>query len=139
MATYTYTGKLTDFSEQPFPDAAPALWVEADKPAYGPNGPLSTKRIPVVVAANGNFSVDLVASVDTSPTVKYGLFVKWLHGDGSPAGQTEWEFTAVQGGGPIKDMTDAPVSAWWVGPPWPPNQPRGFYLDKDTNDVWRKQ
>lgn len=71
MATYTYTGKLTDFGEAPFPNAHPRLWVEAREPALGLHGPLAPRRIPVTVASNGTFSVQLIASVDTVPTAQY--------------------------------------------------------------------
>lgn len=139
MATYTYTGKLTDFGEAPFPNATPKLWVEATEPAFGPTGALSTRRIPVTVTSNGDFSVDLIPSVDTSPTVFYKLRLEWLHADGNIAGWNEWQFTAVQGGGQIKDMVSAPASVWWVGPPWPNPLMSGFYLDRFTNDVGRKE
>lgn len=139
MATYTYTGRLTDFGEAPFPDAKPRLWVEARVPAFGPNGPLAPRRIPVTVASNGDFTVDLVASVDTNPTVEYVLRVEWLHVDEEISGWSEWPFTAVIGGGQIKDMgPGAPLSVWFVGPPWPANTPPGFYYDKLTDDVGRK-
>lgn len=139
MTTYTYTGRLTDFGEAPFPEAMPRLWVEATEPAFGPTGALATRRIPVTVAPNGNFSVALVASVDTSPTNIYKLRLEWLHAEGNLAGWSEWEFTAAIGGGSITESAAAPLSVWWVGPPWPPYPlPLGFYFDTITNDVGRK-
>lgn len=142
MATYTYTGKLTDFSEAPFPGAAPVLWVTPDGSAFGPDGLLSENIIPVAIATDGTFLVPLVASSDTSPPTLYTLRCKWLAPDGLGGtyivGLSEWKFTAVVGGGAVKDMVTAPVSVWFVGPPWPAPEPSGFYFDRYTNDVGRK-
>lgn len=139
MATYTYTGRLTDYGEAPFPDAKPRLWVEVREAGFGPSGPLAPRRIPVTVASNGNFSVELVASVDTVPPARYTLRLEWLHADGNLAGWTEWQFNAAPGGGVLKPDKDVPLSVWFVGPPWPVNTPPGFYFDRFTNDVGRKQ
>lgn len=139
MATYTYTARLTDFGQQPFPDAHPNLFVVPSVDAFGPTGLLAAKRIPVTFYdPNGAFTVDLVASADTSPAVTYTLVCEWLDVAGSPLGFAEWRFIAVPGGGPIKDMVNAPVSVWWVGPPWPANLPSGFYFDLATGDVGRR-
>lgn len=137
MATYTYTGKLTDVGEAPFPGAIPRLWVEPATEMFGPGGPLATKRVPVTVAANGSFSVALVASVDTVPAARYRLRCEWLDGD-TVLGSSSWDFNAVVGGGNITESAGAPASVWWVGPPWPAGLPSGFYFDKITNDVGRK-
>lgn len=139
MTAYTYTGRLTDFGEAPFPDAHPRLWVEAREPALGLDGPLAPRRIPVAVTSNGAFSVQLIASVDTVPPAQYVLRLEWLHADDTLAGWTEWPFTAVIGGGALAPTAGAPLSVWWVGPPWPANLPPGFYFDTITNDVGRKE
>lgn len=137
MATYPYTGRLTDFGEAPFPSAFPRLVIVADRDAFGPSGLLSKKRIPVTVAADGTFRVSLVPSTDTSPPVRYTARCEWLDGE-TLVGFSEWSFTALPGGGPIKDMVTAPLSVWFVGPPWPQGTPPGWYFDRFTNDVGRK-
>ena len=137
MATQTYTGRLTDFGELPFPDAQPRLSVAPAVDAFGPNGLLSSKRIPVSLAADGSFSVALVPSTDTSPPVEYVLRCEWLDAE-ILLGYSQWRFTALPSGGAISGMVSAPLSVWWVGPPWPPTLPSGWYFDQFTNDVGRK-
>lgn len=139
MAVYLYTGVLADFAQSPFPEAVPRLKVIASRAAFGPLGPLAEKPVLVPVAASGAFTVSLVASTDTTPPTKYRLFCEWLNSEGAPVGWSEWEFTAVVGGGPVKDMVTAPPSVWFVGPPWPAAEPAGFYWDTTTDDVWRKE
>lgn len=136
MTTYTYTGRLTDFGETPFLSAVPELWIEPINSAFGQQGPLANKRIPIHLEGNGAFSVSLVASADTSPPTKYRLRLEWIDSD-VLVGWTEWEFTAEIGGGTISDGVSAPVSVWWVGPPWPSPLRKGFYFDRNTNDVGR--
>lgn len=100
MATATYTGKLTDFAEAPFPDAEPSLTVRPKHDGFGPQGLLSTRRIPVTVASNGTFSFELTPSASVLPPQSYILRCDWLGG----FGYSEWEFEARAGGGNIKDM-----------------------------------
>ena len=99
MAKATYTGKLTDFGEVPFPDDVPKLWVAPKRGAFGAVGVLATRRVAITVAPNGSFSVDLVPSAALMPPQSYLLRCEWSGG-----GSTEWEFTALRGGGNIKDM-----------------------------------
>lgn len=139
MATYEYTGVLADFSQAPFPGAHPKLEVVAKQAAFGPLGPLADKPVRVPVAASGAFTVTLVASADTTPPTTYELRCTWLNDDDTPVGWSEWTFTAVVAGGPIKDMVTAPPSVWFIGPPWPASEPSGFYWDTTTDDVWRKE
>lgn len=139
MATYTYTGRVVDFSEQPFPGATPRLRVRPEGPSFGPAGFYADRDIPAPLGADGSFSVALTASPDLSPPRSYTLVAEWLTSNESGqeivTGWAEVSFYAVVGGGQIKDMVDAAPSIWWVGPPWPANLPRGFYLDTETNDV----
>lgn len=132
MATATYTGKLTDFGESPFPGAVPKLWVEAEKPGVGPSGPLATRRIPVTVASNGNFTVALVPSVLVQPVAKYVLRLEWVNTSGVMQGTSDWLFTARPGGGHIRDMIDTPILPWVIaygyGPP-PSGITTGIYID----------
>ena len=99
MAKATYTGKLTDFGEAPFPGDVPKLWVAPKRGAFGAVGVLATRRVAVTVAPDGSFSVDLVPSAALMPPQSYLLRCEWSGG-----GSTEWEFTALAGGGNIKDM-----------------------------------
>lgn len=139
MATYTYTVRVTDFGERPLPDAQLRVWVEADRDAHSPSGQLSKRRIPVVIDSSGVGSVQLVASADTSPPIKYTLRGDWVtiteSGQEILAGWSEWPFTALPGGGPIQDGVNAPPSIWWVGPPFPVTEPPGFYWDLTTDDI----
>lgn len=138
MAKYSYTGRLTDFSETPFPGAIPELVVRPEREAFGTTGLLASRDIRVTVDSTGTFSVDLVASVDMSPASGYVLVCNWLDAGGVARGWSEWKFNAVIGGGPIKDSVSAPASVWIVGPPWPAEPIKGaFYFDKFTNDVGR--
>lgn len=139
MAIYTYTGTLADLGGSPFPGAFPKLYVVADRDTFGPNGPIpANKRVEIPVASDGSFAVQLTASADLSPSVRYTLRCEWLDGE-TPLGWAEWDFTAYGGGGPIKDGVSAPASVWWVGPPWPSGLPSGWYLNRFTNDVGRKE
>lgn len=134
MAVYTYRGRLTDFAQDPFPDAYPRLFVQPVNDAISETHLLSSKRIPVHVEPDGRFAVLLVPSAETTPVTKYRLLCEWLVSD-EPVGWSVWEFTAVVGGGDIGTMPNGPVSQVWVGPPWPPSNPRGMYFDRFTNDV----
>lgn len=109
MATATYTGKLTDFAEAPFPDAEPSLTVRPKHDGFGPQGLLSTRRIPVTVASNGTFSFELTPSASVLPPQSYILRCDWLGG----FGYSEWEFEARAGGGNIKDMGVIDQTGLW--------------------------
>ena len=131
MALYTYTGKLTDFTGTPFPGAQPRLWVEPDGSGFSGDGVLATKRIPVAVASNGNFSVQLEASATVRPEAIYLLKCEWLDGD-TVLGWTDWaRFRAPAGGGNIGELNQAPQPPWSIaygfGPP-PPGI-TGLYID----------
>lgn len=132
-----YTGKLADYTTQPFPGATPHLTVHALRPGVLADGTfLATREIPVTLANNGTFTVELAASVDVTPTAQYELRIEWLNASGVPAGWSTWRFAAQAGGG-VLQPGEAPISVWWVGPPWPSPLLPGFYFDKDTNDVGR--
>lgn len=136
MALFVYTGTLKDFGGAPFPGAVPRLTVEADRDAFGPDGPLpARKRIQVPVAPDGAFSVRLQASADTVPPVQYLLRCEWLDG-ATPLGYAEWRFTAHQGGGPVTEGGAPPTYSVWVGPPWPPAGTPGLYLDTNSPNDW---
>jgi hypothetical protein len=144
MATYPYTGTLTDFAEQPIAGAAPRLRVMPERDSFGPSGPLASRGIPVSLEADGKtFTTHLVATVDTSPQTRYTLVCDWfaqdVGGQEILAGWAEWTFTAAIGGGEIKDMFDAPASVWFVGPPWPAQPVVGaFYLDRTGDQPWAR-
>lgn len=127
MSIATFSGRLSDFAEAPFPSAQPRLWVISDVPAFGPTGALARKRIPVTVNSLGEFSFDVVPSADTSPPTRYQLCCEWLDGTGGVAGWSEWDFTAAVGGGPIKDMGLIPITRFWCGPEAPENTGPGLW------------
>lgn len=135
MATYTYTGRLTDFGEKPFLTATPKLWVEPEHPAFSDTGPAVARRILITVASNGSFSVDLVASADLTPNTRYRLRCEWLD-SGVLAGWTEWIFTALIGGGSIADMPDSVITnVWYAVSPPPVNRSGIYWIHPTTGDV----
>lgn len=140
MAVYTYTGKLTDFGEAPFPDAKPRLWVEPTRDAFSPSGPSSRKRIPVTVAADGSFSVDLTASIDLTPPTPYALRCEWfaadITSDDGLVGWSQWEFTAQVGGGPVATMPGTTLTRVWYATTAPTVSRTGIYwVHPFTGDV----
>lgn len=136
MAVYTYTGKLTDFGEAPFPSAMPRLWVEPLRDAFSPSGPSAAKRIPVTVASNGTFSVDLTASIDMVPPTTYSLRCEWLDPDsGSAIGWAQWDFTAQIGGGPIATMPGVLTRVWYDTTPPPVDRLGIYWIHPTTGDV----
>ncbi|MCW2165417.1 hypothetical protein B0I12_002572 [Microbacterium hydrothermale] len=143
MAKYTYTLRVTDFSGSPFPGAVPRARIRPMRDASGPDGMLSSRDIPVTLDGSGRGAADLVATVDTAPETRYRLVVDWLtttqSGQEIAGWGSEWEFTAVAGGGDIKTMGDVPASAIFYGPPWPANTPPGLYIDTATGDIGWKE
>lgn len=140
MTVYSYTGKLTDFGESPFPEAIPKLWVEPERDAFARSGPLAAKRIPVRVLDSGNFSVDLLASIDTTPPTNYSLRCEWLQGiDGPPLGWAQWDFTAQIGGGAIATMPNFLSVIWYSSSPPPAERDDIYWVHPGTGDVkvWR--
>lgn len=144
MATYTYTGRLTDLGESPFPGASPRLWVapenEGSFDPFTPAGPGASRRIPIQLGDDGAFSVDLVASVDLSPPTRYLLRCDWFTtseaGSEVLAGWSEWRFTALIGGGPISTMPDGVFTRVWysITPP-PVSRPGIIWVHPNTGDV----
>lgn len=136
MVVYTYTGKLTDFGEAPFPTAMPRLWVAPLRDAFIPSGPAVAKRIPVQVSPVGQFAVDLTASVDLNPTTKYSLRCEWLDTDGGGSvGWAQWDFVAALGGGPISTMPGEMTRVWYSVSPPPANRAGIFWINPITDDV----
>lgn len=135
MTVYTYTGKLADFSDAPFPDALPRLWVEGKHAAVSKGSMHALKRVHVPVNSRGFFSVSLVASVDLTPESPYLLRCEWLDGD-TVLGWTEWEFTALIGGGNIADMPSGVITNVWYSTLPPPVDRAGiFWINPETGDV----
>lgn len=143
MATFPYTGRLTDFAEQPFPNALPRLTVAGERSSFGPTGLLSERPVVLEVAADGSFVANLVPTVQTSPQIRYLFKCSWFtinqSGREVSAGWSEWTITAAIGGGPVKDMVTAPASVWFVGPPWPAKPVVGaFYLDRTGDQPYAR-
>lgn len=136
MAVYDYTGKLTDFGEAPFPDAYPRLWVSPQQDAFSPSGPAAAKHIPVTVASDGSFSVELIASIDLVPPTPYTLRCDWLNGPGGdPLGWAQWDFTAQPGGGPIATMPGVMTRVWYSTSQPPVSRAGIFWINPVTDDV----
>lgn len=145
MAVYTYTGRLTDLGEAPFPGASPRLRVEPETAGttsdpFTPTGPGATRAILIPVAPDGTFTVDLIASVDLIPNTRYILRCDWFttgsSGQEVLAGWSEWRFTALIGGGPISTMPNAPVTRVWYSITPPPVQRPGIsWVHPNTGDV----
>lgn len=137
MAVYSYTGKLTDFGEAPFPNAYPRLWVAPQRDAFSPSGPAAAKRIPVEVASNGTFSVDLTASIDLVPPTPYTLRCEWLSSanDPDPKGWAQWDFTAQPGGGDIATMPGVMTRVWYSTKQPPVNRSGIYWVNPATDDV----
>ncbi len=135
MTVYTYTGKLADFSDAPFPEAQPRLWVEGRHASTSPRVLHALKRVRVPVNSRGFFSVDLVASTDLSPASDYVLRCEWLDAD-TVIGWTEWEFTALIGGGNIADMPTGEITNVWYSTMPPPVDRTGIiWIHPETGDV----
>lgn len=134
MAVYTYTGRLADFGGKPFPSALPVLWVEPEQAGFSEDGALARKRIPVTVASNGTFSVDLAASSSVMPEAIYILRCEWFDGDTS-IGWSEWaRFRAPVGGGDIGADNSSPIPSWAIlyGMKPPPDYlNNGLYIQID--------
>ncbi len=132
MTVYTYTGKLTDYGGAPFPGARPSLYVTPVEAGFTNTGVLARKRIPVTVASNGNFSVQLESSAAVKPEAIYVLTCVWLNTDGGAAESSEWaRFRAAVGGGNIGELAQTPSTPWAIsygyGPP--PRGLTGLYID----------
>lgn len=140
MAVYTYTGKLADFGEEPFPGASPRLWVAPRKSAFARSSLAAARRMPIPVASDGTFEVDLIASIDLVPPVIYTLECDWftvaVSGQEILAGRARWTFTAQIGGGPIATMPDSKLTRVWYATTQPPVNRSGIYwIHPTTGDV----
>lgn len=142
MAVYAYTGKLTDFGEAPFPSATPRLWVGPERSAFSPMGLAAARRIPIVVASDGSFSVELTASIDLVPPTRYSLRCDWftvtVNGKEVRAGWAQWDFTAQIGGGPIATMPGVLTRVWYDTTPPPVERTGIYWIHPTTGDrkVW---
>lgn len=148
MATYTYTGRLTDIGAAPLASVLRVrLRVRPEEEAFGPNGIVSATPVDVPVdPATGAFQMVLHPSGELKSKsgrtgVRYILSADRFEetpqgGEWSP-GWDIWKFTAVVGGGNIGDMEGASLLAVWIGPPWPqPPLPSGLYIDKAPPNAW---
>lgn len=135
MTVYTYTGRLADFGDKPFPSAKPRLWVEGTQPATSRQAIHALKRVHIALNEFGAFSVDLTASADLTPPTPYLLRCEWLDGD-TVLGWTEWRFTALIGGGNISNMQDGEATnVWFSTQPPPDNRPGIIWINPVTGDV----
>lgn len=139
MAVYDYTGKLTDFTEQPVPGAVPRLYVVPNGDAFSPSGPSAKRRIPVEVASNGTFTVSLTASTDVVPETAYTLRCDWftttVFGQEVQQDWSEWEFSAQPGGGSIATMPNKIMRVWYSTSRPPVDVAGIFWVNPVTGDV----
>lgn len=135
MTVYTYTGKLADFGDKPFPTAKPRLWVEGTHAAVSRHAIHALKRVYIALGESGQFSVDLTASADLTPPTQYLLRCEWLDGE-TVMGWTEWRFTALIGGGNIGNMQDGAATNVWYSTQSPPDNRAGIiWINPVTGDV----
>lgn len=135
MTVYTYTGRLADFGDKPFPAARPRLWVEAVNAATSQHAIHALKRVHITLDQSGQFSVELTASADLTPPTPYLLRCEWLDGD-TVMGWTEWKFTALIGGGNIGNMQDGDATNVWYSTQSPPDNRAGIiWINPVTGDV----
>ena len=145
MSVATYTGSLNVLGHELLSEWSPRLTVRPEVEAFGPSGIISSKyRTIPVDAETGDFSVTLFPSTeltgsDNRTGVKYILelqmFGESVDGTAIILHQDVWIFTAIFGGGNIRDMGSAPPVALISGPPWPATPQPGTYFDVVTGDV----
>lgn len=124
-------------------DLGRRLTVRPEVEAYGPSGIVSSRRRGVVLDdATGDFSVTLFPSpelrgVDGRDGVNYilelALFEEALD-DATWTVHDTWVFTAIVGGGDIKNMGPYPSNNLIEGPPWPEGMPPGAYFEPETGE-----
>jgi hypothetical protein len=145
MVTYAYTGALTDIGLGNLGGWQPEMTVRPKVSAFGPDGLVSDVRVPVALAA-GAFTMNLIPSGDLTPVaggtagvpyvVEVGRFELAEDLQKIWHGTETWEFTAVDGGGNVGDMTDfaaAPNSVLVSLDPPPPGY-KGWYLNGSVDD-----
>ncbi|WP_091232671.1 hypothetical protein [Microbacterium sp. 3J1] len=146
MATFTYTGTLTDIGLGDLDGWLPEMTVRPKVSAFGPDGLVSDVRVAVALTGdtfsmNLTPSAELTAAATRTPNVLYVIevgryeladdLVKIWHGTEA------WEFTAVVGGGSIGEMpgvTPESLVPFGFGPP-DPDMP-GLYYDADTGMMY---
>lgn len=136
MAKYTF--KLQTFGLASLAAFAPTVWFIASETAFGPDGPLVTKRVEATLGADDLWSVELVPSVNTTPNVTYTMRIEWLNGANIPNGMDViGGIVAALGGGPIAEMGGIPITRFWAGPPPGPLNPERdtWWLDSVTGDL----
>ena len=133
----TVTGTLTDFGLAALSAFQPVLIFKADSPALTTGSVLSARPIRVTPAADGSFTVDLVASSFTTPEVTYTLRIEWLDSAGGYIGLDILSNLVVPPGtSSIDTLSSIPISRWWVGADAPPDpEPNTWWLDTDTGDL----
>jgi hypothetical protein len=140
LAKYKYSGRLTDLGVENLSGRMLKLSVRPKQAVMGPDGPVSSARVPVTFTntSTGAFEFDAIASADLTPPVPYILEVGFFDvavDDAQFRGHDQWTFTAKPGGGNVATMSDAPATRLVIGPPWPPSPLRGAYFDETTADL----
>lgn len=137
MTLYTYTGKVTDFSRDPMPTAEGlSLWVIPTRPAMSASGVMLEKPIPITVASNGDFSVQLEASDHVrKPGLIYKLHATWLKNNAPPTWWSDIHFFARVGGGNVGDMLATSISIDTDGTPYFDPGSYDAQLFEDTDGV----
>lgn len=108
----TVTGTLKDFGLAALAPYSPTLNFIPSGPARNDTTIFGTRTISVTPAADGSFSVDLVATDGLQTVVWYTLTISWLN---STAGYTEtdfpdWKLYVPAVGGTIGGLITAPTN-----------------------------
>lgn len=145
MSTALYYGNMNALGYQPLSAWSPRLTVRPEVEAFGPAGLISGKPRTISVDEETDaFEVRLVPSSEMTGAdgrigVRYvlelALFDTTFDGKQELVRHDIWIFTAIAGGGPIRDMGDAPPIGFFVGPPWPSSPRPGTYFDTETGDL----
>lgn len=146
MSLYLYNGLLTDVASVPIGGWFPEMAIRPVVEAFGPDGLVSEVPVPITVASDGSFSVQLIPSGELTPTaggspgvdyiISVGRFELGDDNQTSWHGTDSWRFTAVAGGGNIGGMNGGSLLAVWM-PPWPADPlPKGLYIDTAPPNEW---
>lgn len=145
VSTAVYFANMNALGYQPLSAWSPRLTVRPEVEAFGPAGLISSKPRTISVDPETDyFEVTLVPSSEMTGTdgrigVKYvlelALFDTTIDGSDALVRHDIWVFTAFAGGGPIRDMGQAPPIGFFVGPPWPGSPRPGTYFDTESGDI----
>lgn len=137
------TGSLKDIVGAAMGNRQVALVFRLNGPAVQANSTTPgmihpTAEARVVPAANGSFTVDLIATTVLRGEAWYTLRIEWLDGSGPLNDFPEWKIRVPTSGGNIADILEAPANPmlFWIGEDPPPNPTPGQnWLKPSTGDI----